>query len=68
MLSDMSFPTPLYPGVNPDENDGPELNAVAIAFIILSFVTLVLRLISRLRTKISFGLDDWLILAAAVRL
>jgi len=67
LKADMSFPTPLYPGVDPDANQGPQLNAVAIAFIVLSLVTLVLRLISRLRTRVPIGTDDFLILAAAVR-
>jgi len=52
---------------DPEANQGPQLNAVAIAFIVLSFVTLVLRLISRLRTRVPIGTDDFLILAAAVR-
>lgn len=63
----MSFSTPIYPGVDPDENLGPRLNAVAFSFITLSFVTLILRLISRLRTKVPIEADDWLILIAAVR-
>lgn len=63
---DMSFQTPVYPGINLNADQGPQLNAVGIAFIVLSFVTLVLRLISRLRTKVPIEADDWLIVAAAV--
>ncbi|KAF6233946.1 hypothetical protein HO173_007776 [Letharia columbiana] len=62
----MEFTTPVYVGVNLDANDGPQMNAVAIIFIILSFTTLVLRLFSRLHTKVSIGMDDELIVVAAV--
>ena len=62
----MSFSTPVYAGVDPNANEGPQLNAVAITFVVLSFVTLVLRLISRLRTKVPIEADDWLVLTAAV--
>lgn len=64
----MSFTTPIYPGINLDANDGPQMNAVAIIFIVLSFVTVVLRYFSRLYTNVSIELDDWLIVVAAVRL
>ena len=64
----MSLITPVYPGVNLDANDGPQMNAVAIVFIILSGLTLVLRLFSRLSTRIPIEMDDWLIVIAAVRL
>ena len=64
----MSFTTPFYPGINLDANDGPQMNAVAIAFIVLSFITVVLRYFSRLYTNVSIELDDWLIVVAAVRL
>lgn len=62
----MEFTTPVYAGVNLDANDGPQMKAVAIIFIILSFTTLVLRLFSRLHTKVSIGMDDELIVVAAV--
>lgn len=64
----MSFTTPVYPGVDLDANEGPQLNAVAIVSIILSLITLVLRFFSRLHTHVSIGLDDWLIVVAAVGL
>ena len=64
----MSFTTPVYPGINLDANDGPHMNAVAIAFIVLSFLTLVLRFFSRLNTHVSIEMDDWLVVVAAVRL
>ena len=64
----MSLKTPVYPGVNLDANDGPQMNAVAIVFIILSFITLLFRLFSRLSTRIPIEMDDWLIVIAAVRL
>jgi hypothetical protein len=60
------FPTPTFPGVNPNENRGPELNTVSIVFFAVSFVTILLRLFSRWWTKIEFWADDYLILAAAV--
>ena len=58
----MALTTPTYPGINLDANDGPATNAVAIASIFLSRVTLILRFTSRLRTQVTFGLDDcmWL--------
>ena len=64
----MSFSTPVYPGINLDANDGPQMNAVAIAFIVLSCITLALRLFSRLYTHVTIDVDDWLILVAAVSL
>lgn len=64
----MSSPTYIYPGVDPDENMGRRLNAIAIAFITLTFVTLVLRLISRIKTKIAIEADDWLVFIASVGL
>ena len=64
----MSLTTPLYPGVKLDANDGPQMNAVAIVFIVLSFSTLVLRFFSRLSTHIPIEMDDWLIVMAAVGL
>ena len=64
----MSFTTPIYPGVNLDANDGPQMNAVAIIFIVLSFITVILRYFSRLFTQVPIGMDDWLIVVAAVRL
>ena len=64
----MSFTTPVYPGVHLDGNQGPQMNAVAIVFTTLSFLTLALRLFSRLRTQVPIGMDDWLIVVAAVGL
>ena len=64
----MSFTTPIYPGVNLDANDGPQMDTVAIIFIVFTFITLVLRYYSRLATNVSIELDDWLIVVAAVRL
>lgn len=61
-----SFPTPVYPGIGLDANEGLQMNTVAVAFIILSFAVLVLRLISRLATRVPAGMDDWLIGGAAV--
>ena len=62
----MSFVTPEYPGVQLDDDQGPEMNSVSVAFIALSFSVLALRLVSRLVTRVPFGTDDWLILVAAV--
>lgn len=64
----MSFITPVHPGINLDANDGPQTNAVAIIFIVMSFMTLVLRFFSRLTTHVSIDLDDQLIVVAAVGL
>ncbi len=64
----MAFETPIYPGIDLDADEGPQMYAVAVAFIVLSLSFLVLRLISRVVTQISAGMDDWLIgLAAAGR-
>ena len=63
----MSLTTPEYPGIDLNANQGPQVNAVAIAFIVLSCITLILRFSSRLKTHVAFGLDDWLIVVAAVR-
>ena len=64
----MSFPTPVYPGIDLDASGGPQMNAVAVVFIALSFITLVLRFFSRLHTNVILGMDDWLIVVAAVRI
>lgn len=56
----------MYPGINLDANAGLQVNTVAIASIILSCITLILRLISRLNTHVSIDMDDWLIVVAAV--
>lgn len=63
----MSFTTPEYPGIDLEANDGPQTKAVAIAFIVLSFMTLLLRYLSRLYIHVPIDLDDWLIVVAAVR-
>lgn len=62
----MSFTTPVYPGINLDANDGPQMNAVAVAFIVLTFCTLVIRFFSRQNTQVPIEVDDWLIVIAAV--
>ena len=62
----MSFPTPEVPGLDPDANYGPQMNAVAAAFLCLSVVVIALRFFSRVYTRIEIGTDDWLIVAAAV--
>ena len=62
----MSFSTPYVPGLDPDASNGPEMNTVSICFICLSFVTVVVRFFSRYYTSIPLGLDDWLIVGAAV--
>ena len=64
----MSFTTPLYPGINLNANKGPQMNAVAIVSIVLSFIILVLRFTSRLTTNLCIELDDWLIVVATVGL
>ena len=62
----MSLTTPIVPGLDLNANYGPQMNAVGIFFMCLSFVTVVLRFFSRSYTKIAIGTDDWLLLAAAV--
>lgn len=61
-----SFPTPYVPGLDINANRGPQMNAVGASFIVITFLVLLLRLISRLYTHIRIWLDDWLILAAAI--
>lgn len=62
----MSFPTPIVPGIDLNANLGPQINAVATFFLCLSFATVALRFFSRVYTKIEIGKDDWLLLGAAV--
>jgi hypothetical protein len=62
----MSFKTPIVPGLDINADYGPQINAVAIFFMCLSFATVVLRFFSRAYTKIEIGKDDWLLLGAAV--
>lgn len=62
----MEFTTPPVPGLNPNANRGPELNTVAITFTCISFTTIICRGFSRLYTNVEFGLDDGLIVLAAV--
>ena len=62
----MSLPAPQVPGFNPNANRGPELNIVAICFMCISFIAIICRGLSRLYTEVAFGLDDWLIVLAAV--
>ncbi|TVY83372.1 Satratoxin biosynthesis SC1 cluster protein [Lachnellula suecica] len=64
-MSEFPFPTPLYPGIDVDANDGSKINAVSITFMAISFSTICLRMFSRWWTKIEFGTDDHLILFAA---
>ncbi|QSZ33175.1 hypothetical protein DSL72_002761 [Monilinia vaccinii-corymbosi] len=62
----MSLETPTYPGINLDANEGPQLEIVSIAFISLTIFTIAIRSFSRWYTKITLGLDDLLILIAAI--
>lgn len=62
----MSLPTPQYPGVDPDANRGPTINAVGIIFLCFTAVVLALRFFSRVWTNIAIAIDDWLIVVAAV--
>jgi type II secretory pathway component PulF len=60
------FPTPVYPGVDPEADLDPQLNAVCVAFICISFIAIAFRFIARKVTGINYGWDDWLIILAAV--
>lgn len=60
------FTTPEFPGVDVDANLGPTISAITITFIVISFITICLRLFSRWHTKVEFWVDDYLILFAAV--
>ena len=62
----MNVPTPQVPGLDLSANRGPELNVVAIVFICISLTTIICRGFSRVYTEVDFGLDDWLIVLAAV--
>ena len=62
----MDVPTPQVRSLTLNADRGPELNAVAIVFICISFTTILCRGFSRLYTEVKFGLDDWLIVLAAV--
>jgi hypothetical protein len=61
-----SFTTPTYPGVNIEDDYGPQINAIGVAFICISFVAVVLRFISRKTSDIPIKLDDWLAFLAGV--
>ncbi|KAF7915866.1 uncharacterized protein EAE98_010946 [Botrytis deweyae] len=58
--------TPLYPGIDVDEDLGSRINTVCGAMIGLSFFTLCLRFFSRWWTKVAFGKDDCFIVIGAV--
>ena len=64
----MSFTAPMYSGISTNANAHPQMNALALVFIVLSFITLVLRYFCRIFTHVPIELDDWLIVVAAVRL
>ena len=64
----MSLQTPQYPGLDPNANRGPIINAVGIIFVCLVFATISLRFFSRIYTHIAIAIDDWLILVATVSL
>lgn len=49
-------------------NRGPELLAVNIAFVITAVFACALRCFVRVRMVKAFGLDDWLMVLATVRL
>jgi hypothetical protein len=49
------------------ENRGPQVHAVLIPFIILSWIAVGLRCYVKLFITKSFRIDDWLALAALAR-
>lgn len=49
-----------------EENRGPQLTVVLVLFLILSWITVPLRLWVRVKLTKSFALDDWLTLATLV--
>jgi len=59
-------PTPIFPGVNVDANEGDYIISVCIAMIALSFVAVALRFFSRWWTAIALGIDDYLIIVSVV--
>jgi hypothetical protein len=50
------------------ENRGPQLAAVMAVLLGLAWISMILRGYVRLRMLRSFGLDDWLAVAALVSL
>jgi hypothetical protein len=52
-------------GIN--ENLQPVTWAVSIPFIVITCLTCILRVYSRLCLSNSFGIDDWFMVAASVR-
>jgi len=50
------------------ENRGPELAAVLILFLIITWLIVALRCHVRVRMLKSFGLDDWFMVASLVRI
>ncbi|TVY71505.1 Satratoxin biosynthesis SC1 cluster protein [Lachnellula suecica] len=65
-MSEYPFPTPIYPGVDPNANQGPIVSNVSIVLLIISVITICLRMFSRWWTKIEFWIDDYLILFTAL--
>ncbi|TGO82778.1 hypothetical protein BPOR_0761g00040 [Botrytis porri] len=63
-----TIPTPLYSGIDVDENLGSCINTVCGAMIGLSFVTLCLRFFSRWWTRVDFGKDGCFMVIIAVRI
>ncbi len=50
------------------ENRGPELAAVVILFLIVTWLIVSLRCLVRVRILKSFGRDDWFMVASLVSL
>jgi hypothetical protein len=48
------------------ENDGPQVEAVAILFLVLSWIAVGLRCYVKLFMKKVFNIDDWLAVASLV--
>jgi hypothetical protein len=48
------------------ENDGPQVEAVAILFLVLSWISVGLRCYVKLFMKKVFNIDDWLAVASLV--
>lgn len=50
------------------ENRGPELLGVNVAFLTAALVSILLRCFVRVFMVKAFGVDDWLMVVAAVRI
>ena len=55
-----------YQAAHKHENRGPELVAILVALLVLSFISVALRCYVRIRMIKAFAIDDWLTVGTLV--